>query len=149
MIAGLQPWEVIFGHGRAQIISLKPAELEKLLRHHGAHRVETSVLRAGAAESIAVKSGRGGEAADLKRAIENVGAHSAIMPSTSDRESRSRISFFGTDGRSKRRVPHATRASAGAQNRHWQIIACLTHENIRKDHKENIFTERDLHRIRG
>lgn len=35
------------------------------------------------------------------------------------------------------------------KNWHRQIIARLTRENIRKDHKENIFTQRDLHRIRG
>lgn len=34
------------------------------------------------------------------------------------------------------------------RNWHRQIIACLTRENIRKDHKENIFTQSDLHRIR-
>lgn len=56
-VAGFQSGKTPLGHGRHEIVPVKHREIEKLLCHFHANRMQTDVLRACAAVSIAIKSG--------------------------------------------------------------------------------------------
>ena len=67
LIAGLQPWKLVPGDGRAQVIAFGLGESQKFLGHDGADRVRAGVHHASVAAAISEKTGHGIFAAGLQR----------------------------------------------------------------------------------
>lgn len=74
-IARLEPRKVILRLWSNQIVARGDAESEEILRHDGAHGVETEVSRARTTIAVAIKAGHRIGAAALKITTEDVGRH--------------------------------------------------------------------------
>lgn len=71
-VPGNQTRELILGARRGEVVAAGSGEVQKLIRHHSAYRVEPDVTGAGFAKSVAVKSGHGCGAAAFQRPTENI-----------------------------------------------------------------------------
>jgi hypothetical protein len=78
-VAGLQPGEAPFGHGRDQIVSIEHGKIEKFPRDFHANRVQPNVFRTSATKAVAIKAGNRIATATFQFASENVGGHEAIL----------------------------------------------------------------------
>lgn len=75
LVARFQTWEAVLGPRCDQIVSIEHGEVEEVLIHEHANRVQPDILRPGAAITISVKSGHRITAAAAQFCSENVRWH--------------------------------------------------------------------------
>jgi hypothetical protein len=75
-IAGFETGKIVFGPWGGEIVATGAAEGEELGGHHGADGMKPGVVRAGVAETVTIKSSKGGGAAALQGITKDVGGHS-------------------------------------------------------------------------
>lgn len=74
-ISGFQSGEIVFWHGRGEVITACASEGEKLYRHHCANGVQPPILRTSSAVTVAIEASARDSAATLQRLTEDIAGH--------------------------------------------------------------------------
>src|ERR1041384_1851911 len=78
-VAGFQTWKTPFGHRSYEIVPIEHGKIEKFLSDLNTNCMEPEVFGAGAAISVAIKSGQRIAATTAQFGAKHVGRHAAII----------------------------------------------------------------------
>jgi hypothetical protein len=70
-----EPRKSMCGHGRAEVVAVRPGELEEFVGHDCAHGVDAVVISAGVAAAVTVEARERVEAARFEVPTEDVPGH--------------------------------------------------------------------------